>query len=351
MKRVLKAFPIYLLISILALALVACAGAAGLQGSPGDPGLPGNPGSAGNPGLPGFPGIDGPAGPAGSQGARGPQGQQGPPGPAGAAGSSAQASPASAASITLAPGEVGAGRPRIKVAGLGWQNEEAVTVEVYGPDGYHVFIGGAVADASGAFEVEIRPRRREREGGPLKPGLHSVVVLGSKNGGATAPLTVAAKPTIVDEFEMVENPVFVNTTEGPAAGMGKVEAVVVGESDFKFDLQMDATKLRPNTVYSVTLDVRAGQGSPVGRPSNASVFVGQAYTDGAGTLHFEGQGVIPDVFKIGGGDATKWRIDYELRFSGSGEGLGGCTDCVLVCRPPTKIEKDGDGNLVQSPAT
>ena len=94
----------------------------------------------------------------------------------------------------LSPNEVEEGRPKIKVLGSGWQNEEAVTIEVYGPDGYDVFIGGAVADASGTFEVEIRPRRREREGGPLKPGLHGVVVLGSKNGGASAPLMVTAKP-------------------------------------------------------------------------------------------------------------------------------------------------------------
>ena len=191
MKFVLKAFPIYLLVSILALALVACAGAAGLQGSPGDPGLPGNPGSAGKPGLAGLPGVDGPAGPGGSQGARGPQGEQGAPGPTGAAGAPSSAYPTA---IMLVPAEVEEGRPKIKVFGSGWQNEEAVTVEVYGPDGYHVFIGGAVADASGTFEVEIRPRSREREGGPLKPGLHGVVVLGSKNGGASATLMVTAKP-------------------------------------------------------------------------------------------------------------------------------------------------------------
>ena len=189
--RVLKALPIYLLISILALALVACAGAAGLQGPPGDPGLPGNPGSSGKPGLPGLPGVEGPAGPAGPQGAQGAQGEQGPPGPTGASGAPSSAFPAA---IMLSPAEVEEGRPRINVIGSGWQNEEAVTVEVYGPDDYHVFIGGAVADSSGTFQVEIRPRSRTSEGGPLKPGLHSVVVLGSKNGGASAPLMVTAKP-------------------------------------------------------------------------------------------------------------------------------------------------------------
>ena len=75
--------------------------------------------------------------------------------------------------------------------GSGWQTEEAVTLEVYGPDGYHVFIGGAVTDQAGTFEVEIRPRSRESEGGPFGVGLHSVVALGSKNGGASAPLVVA----------------------------------------------------------------------------------------------------------------------------------------------------------------
>jgi hypothetical protein len=96
--------------------------------------------------------------------------------------------------IELSPSEVEEGRPRITVTGSGWQNEEAVTIEVYGPDDYHVFIGGAVADSSGTFQVQIRPRKRAREGGPLSPGLHSVVVLGSKNGGASALLTVTVKP-------------------------------------------------------------------------------------------------------------------------------------------------------------
>ena len=197
MKRVVRAFPIYLLVSILALALVGCAGAAGSQGAPGEPGLPGNPGISGLPGnpgisgLPGLPGIEGPPGPAGGQGSQGSQGEQGSPGPTGASGAPSSAFPVA---IILSPTEVEEGRPRINVIGSGWQNEEAVTIEVYGPDNYHVFIGGAVADSSGTFQVEIRPRSREREGGPLKPGLHGIVVLGSKNGGASAPLMVTAKP-------------------------------------------------------------------------------------------------------------------------------------------------------------
>ena len=188
MKNVLREFPKYLLVSILALALVGCAGATGSQGSPGEPGLPGNPGISG---LPGLPGIEGPPGPAGAQGSQGTQGEQGPPGPTGASGAPSSAFPVA---IMLSPTEVEEGRPRINVIGSGWQNEEAVTIEVYGPDDYHVFIGGAVADSSGTFQVEIRPRKREREGGPLKPGLHGIVVLGSKNGGASAPLMVTAKP-------------------------------------------------------------------------------------------------------------------------------------------------------------
>jgi len=197
MKRVVRAFPIYLLVSILALALVGCAGAPGSQGAPGEPGLPGNPGISGLPGnpgisgLPGLPGIEGPPGPAGGQGSQGSQGEQGSPGPTGASGAPSSAFPVA---IILSPTEVEEGRPRINVIGSGWQNEEAVTIEVYGPDDYHVFIGGAVADSSGTFQVEIRPRKREREGGPLKPGLHGIVVLGSKNGGASAPLMVTAKP-------------------------------------------------------------------------------------------------------------------------------------------------------------
>lgn len=363
MKHNLKAISFITLLSLMALVLAACAGASGAPGGQGEPGLPGisakpglpgvpgisgKPGLPGNPGkagAPGLPGNPGPAGPQGIQGSAGPAGEQGPSGLQGSAG---PPSSAFSAAIMLVPAEVEEGRPRIKVFGLGWQNEEAVTVEVYGPDGYHVFIGGAVADSSGAFEVQIRPRRRAREGGPLKPGLHGVVVRGSKNGGASAILMVTAKPTIVDEFSMVENPTFVNVTAGPAAGSGEIEGIVVGKSDFQFEMKVDATKLRPNTVFAITASVRAGQGPPV-NPADASIFVGPAYTDSSGTLHFEGRAVFADVFKIGGGDATKWRVDYQIRLSGSGEGKGGCTDCVLVCSPPTKIEKDEDGNLVLTP--
>jgi hypothetical protein len=95
-------------------------------------------------------------------------------------------------SIMVIPSEVEEGRPTINVLGSGWQPDEAVTLEVYGPDGYHVFIGGGLADQAGTFEIEIRPRSRESEGGPFGPGLHSVVALGSKDGGASSPLMVTA---------------------------------------------------------------------------------------------------------------------------------------------------------------
>ena len=347
--RLIKPLAALLTVFILALATAACAGAAGLEGPPGPPGAPGLPGISGQPGLAGLQGVPGNPGSSGLQGrpgAAGVPGEQGPAGPQGAAGPASAAFPTS---IMLVPNEVEEGRPRIKVIGSGWQPDEAVAIEVYGPDGYHVFIGGAAADQSGTFEVTIRPRRRVREGGPLKPGMHGVVALGTVNGGASAILMVTGKPTITGGFSMIENPTFVNATDGPAEGSGEIQGVVSGKSDLKFDLEIDASKLRPNTVYSITASVRAGQGPPVNR-SDASIFVGPAYTDSSGTLHFEGQGIFPDVFKIGGGDATKWRIDYAIRLSGSGEGLGGCTDCVLVCRPPTKVEKDGDGNLVLTPS-
>ena len=92
--------------------------------------------------------------------------------------------------LGLVPAEAEEGRPTIKVLGAGWQEDEAVTIEVFGPDGYHMIIGGALADASGTFETDMRPPSRESEGGPFMAGLHSVVVLGSKEGGASAPLMI-----------------------------------------------------------------------------------------------------------------------------------------------------------------
>ncbi len=156
MKPILKTIVIFVLISLTAIALAACTGSQGLQGAQG---------------------AAGPAGPQGPEGLGGPQGD-------------AAAGSAHAGALMLNPSEAEAGRPRIMVIGSGWQTDEAVTIEVYGPNDYHVFIGGAVVDSSGTFEVEIRPRSRDTEGGPFAEGLHSVVVLGSKNGGASAALLI-----------------------------------------------------------------------------------------------------------------------------------------------------------------
>jgi hypothetical protein len=157
MKPILKTVVIFLLISLTTIALAACAGSQGLQGAAG---------------------AAGPAGPQGQEGSAGPQGD------------SAAAGSAHTGAVMLNPSEAEAGRPEIMVIGSGWQTDEAVTIEVYGPNDYHVFIGGAVVDSSGTFEVEIRPRSRDTEGGPFAEGLHSVVVLGSKNGGASAALMI-----------------------------------------------------------------------------------------------------------------------------------------------------------------
>ena len=70
--------------------------------------------------------------------------------------------------------------------------DEAVTIEVFGPDGYHLFVCGALADASGTFEMEIEPSSHSSEGSPFKPGLHSAMALGSEEGGANAPLMITA---------------------------------------------------------------------------------------------------------------------------------------------------------------
>ena len=195
MDRFIKPLAILLAIGMFTVILTACAGpqgpqgAQGIPGLPGKPGLPGEAGKPGKPGLPGLQGVSGNPGSQGEQGLQGPQGEMGPQGPQGEMGPPGSSHPTS---ITLIPSEAEEGRPTIKVLGSGWQPDEAVTVEVYGPDGYSVFIGGALVDESRSFEVDIRPRSRASEGGPFKPGLHSVVVLGSKEGGASAPLMITA---------------------------------------------------------------------------------------------------------------------------------------------------------------
>ena len=196
MDRYLRPMIVLLLTAIFPVMIAACAGPSGPQGPqgipglPGKSGLPGEPGKPGKPGLAGLPGNPGNPGPEGAQGPQGPQGIQGEQGPAGPQGEAGPPGSSHPTSISLVPSEAEEGRPTIKVLGAGWQEDEAVTIEVLGPDGYHNIIGGALADASGTFEIDIRPPSRASEGGPFKPGLHSVVALGSREGGASAPLMI-----------------------------------------------------------------------------------------------------------------------------------------------------------------
>ncbi|MEE8442612.1 MAG: hypothetical protein V3S37_02590 [Dehalococcoidia bacterium] len=162
MKHLFKVVSPVVLVALVVLVSAACEGSQGLRGD------------------------------SGAQGTQGPQGPQGSQGLQGADGSAGPASSAFPTAIMLVPTEAEEGRPTITVFGSGWQLDEAITIEAYGPDGYHVFIGGAMADASGTFETEIRARSRVQEGGPFEPGLYSIVALGSKNGGASASLVVTA---------------------------------------------------------------------------------------------------------------------------------------------------------------
>ena len=198
--RFLRPMIVLLLIVLSSVTLAACAGAEGPQGPQGIPGLPGKsglPGEAGKPGKPGLAGLPGNAGnpgPEGAQGPQGPQGIQGDQGSRGPQGDAGRPGSSHPTSISLVPSQAEEGRPTIKVLGAGWQEDEAVTIEVFGPDGYHIIIAGALADASGTFETDIRPPSRESEGGPFMAGLHSVVVLGSQEGGASAPLMIVVPP-------------------------------------------------------------------------------------------------------------------------------------------------------------
>ena len=177
-----------------------------VHGSPGNPGSEGARGPEGPQGPPGDAGPRGPQGPegpqgppgdAGPRGPQGPEGPQGPPGNAGPPGARGKAVPPGSAhptSITLVLDTAEEGSPTIKVLGSGWQEDEAVTIEVFGPDGYHIIITGALVDSSKSFVVDIRRPGHASEGVPFAAGLHSVVALGNKEGGTSAPLMIVPPP-------------------------------------------------------------------------------------------------------------------------------------------------------------
>ncbi|MCH8186419.1 MAG: hypothetical protein IH862_10005 [Chloroflexi bacterium] len=170
---------------------------------------------------------------------------------------------------------------------------------------------------------------------------------------------------IKTKFDLVENTALVHPITG-ASGLladglgGKIEIDGEDLDKLKFKVKYKAQGLEPNTWYYLAVTVRESHTDgtpdetfPGGIKPVAIAVAGMARTDGAGRLEFEGKGVLPNVFDdpVTSG-VSKWRIDQQVRQIGSGE-LRNCVECILVCRPTTKVElnEDGDGliKFVSSP--
>ena len=157
---------------------------------------------------------------------------------------------------------------------------------------------------------------------------------------------------IKSEFNLVENPAFVDPVTGIASGEGEFELDGKNLDKLKFKLNMAAEDLTPNTWYYLSVTVREVEDGAFG-PAGGNVPVGfavagMARTDDDGELEFEGKGILPNVFDdpVTPG-VTEWRIDQQVRQLGSGD-KGNCVECILVCAPTTKVELVGD-RLVQVP--
>ena len=170
--------------------------------------------------------------------------------------------------------------------------------------------------------------------------LLSIVVLA---GGL---LSVARAPSveaggngnhIETKFSLVENPLFVADPPSlGASGKGKFD---FNTKKGEFNLNVDAGGLVPGEVYRVTQTVRHGKS---GFDPAVIILDEEVTADSKGRISFMTKHVALDIFAVGAvGDGPNWRIDQQIRLTGSGT-TGGCVDCILVCSPTTKINAVGD---------
>ena len=170
--------------------------------------------------------------------------------------------------------------------------------------------------------------------------LSLIVLTGTTLIMSGAPVQAGGQPSHIEsDFRMVENEPF---TPIPGTGAGSGSFTLNGKHLQNVNLEIEANGLAPNTEYYLAVTVRNGFDGTIAPIEE--VFVGTATTNGVGRLEFKGKGVIPaEAFDVG----TIWRIDQQVRIVG---GLGGtldvCFECVLVCRPTTKV-KLVDGKLVE----
>lgn len=177
-------------------------------------------------------------------------------------------------------------------------------------------------------------------------GLLSLALLAGLLLSMGASPVVEAHGDIVSEFSLVDNPLFTPGDGLGAGGSGTGVFNLDGRDldDLKYDLEMEAEGLMPNTWYYLSVTVREGFGG-VAVPVAIAV-AGMARTDGRGNLEFVGHGVLPNVFAPNVNNGVKtWRIDQQVRLLGSPT-ENFCVECILVCAPTTKVELVRGSELV-----
>ncbi|MCH7736946.1 MAG: hypothetical protein IH872_06030 [Chloroflexi bacterium] len=133
---------------------------------------------------------------------------------------------------------------------------------------------------------------------------------------------------IETEFIMIENP-----TDPPNLGASGVGKLDFNTKKGEFNLKLDVQGLVPGTNYRVTQTVIHSK-----LASGVQVFIldQEVTADSEGRISFMTKHVPLDILSVGAvGTGPNWRIDQQVRASGSDRSL-------LVCRPTTKINVVGD---------
>lgn len=110
-------------------------------------------------------------------------------------------------------------------------------------------------------------------------------------------------------------------------------------------MTVQARGLEPGVLYHVRQTIRNGTAGDV--PALATLFDVAVVADSNGEIKVTRKHVSLEILNIDGIDEDgPWRIDQQIILAGIGNASGNCEDCVLVCRPTTKVSLV-DGNLVE----
>ena len=159
-----------------------------------------------------------------------------------------------------------------------------------------------------------------------------------------APVEADSESNLIEsKFEMVENKAF-TPGDGDLSGRGEF---TYDPKKGEFDITVKAEGLEPGILYNVTATIREGKSGGV--PAVATFFNVAVAADDNGKIKVTRKHRLLELLNLAPGDGSNnWRIDQQVRLAGVGDAgtIGGCVDCILVCRPTTPISLV-DGELVE----